>query len=88
MKFFVIQFWARSEIVLVRLWYLAWSGHWLLVRLMDLGLINQRYHLILVKKCRRMNLWSDRESDWRRSNWNRCFDGIWRKLKALVWSAI
>ncbi len=88
MKFFVIQFWARSEIVLVCLWWSAWSGHRLLIRLIDLGLINLRYLLILVMNWRLMDLLSDSWSDWRRSNWNWCFDWVWRMVKTLVWSVI
>ena len=63
-------------------------GHWLLIRLMDLGLINLRYLLILVMNWHLMNLWSNSWSNWRRSNWNWCFDWVWRKLKILVWSIV
>jgi hypothetical protein len=55
---------------------------------MDLGLINRRYPLILVKNLCRRKLWSDRWSDWRCSDVNWRFVWIWRKLTVLVWKAI
>jgi hypothetical protein len=55
---------------------------------MDLGLINQRYPLILVRNLCRRKLWSDRWSGWRCSDVNWRFVWIWRKLTALVWKAI
>ncbi len=67
---------------------MAWSSHWSLIRLMDLGLINLRYLLILVMNWRLMNLLSDCWSNLRRNNWNWIFDWVWRQLKMLIWSAI
>jgi len=67
---------------------LAWSSHWLLIRLMDLGLINLRYLLILAKNWRLLNVLSDRWSDWRRSNLNWCFVLIWGNLRILVLSVV
>ncbi len=51
MELLVIEFWARSEIVLMCLCWLAWTGHRVLIRLMALMLINLWYLLILVKNC-------------------------------------
>ena len=88
MELLVIEFWSRSEILLMCLCWLAWTGHRVLIRWMALMLINLWYLLILVKNWRWRNLRSDCWNDWRRNNWNWCLYGIWRKLKSQVWKAI
>ncbi len=83
-QFPVIEWLARSEVVLVRLWLkTAWSCNGLLLRLIDLGLINRRYRLILVRNLQWRNDWCR----WCRILIGR-LDRVWRKLENLLRSEL